>query len=66
MIAVTVNVSIETFYSDTMGYMSVWVRSKEMLNMRQKEEICCTCHYSESRSKPISEFMQQKSVSETG
>lgn len=26
-----------------------------MLNIRQKEEICCSCHYTESSSKSISE-----------
>lgn len=37
-----------------------------MLDIRQKEEICCSCHYTESSSKSLSEFMQKKSVSGTG
>lgn len=33
-----------------------------MLDIRQEEEICCSCHYTESSLKSISEFMQEKSV----
>lgn len=37
-----------------------------MLDIRQKEKMICSCRYTESSSKFISEFMQEKSISGTG